>query len=114
MMPGLFPASRICCWWCQRSVNSRAVSNQLADFSSPAQLTPYGAVAYGSREAWNPASDFEATSTSLIKTSGLNLRYTVTPSLLRRLTNAPKSAAEVILGLFARQPSRPLATTPNE
>src|SRR5947209_747456 len=43
MMPGLLTASRICCWWCQRSVNSRAVSNQLADFSSPAQLAPYGA-----------------------------------------------------------------------
>src|SRR5258708_1347106 len=114
MMRGLFAASRICCWWCQRSVNSRAVSNQLADFSSPAQLTPYGAVAYGSREAWNSASDFAAASTSLIKTSGLNRRYTVTPSLLRRLMNAAKSSAEVILGLSARQPSRPMETPRNE
>src|SRR5712692_7804335 len=101
MMPGLFTASRICCWWCQRSVNSRAVSNQFADFSSPAQLTPYGAIAYGSREAWNSASDFEATFTSPIKTTELNRRYTVTPSLFKRLIKAAKSAEELILGLSA-------------
>jgi hypothetical protein len=33
-MPGFAVATRICCWWCQRSVNSRALSNQFSDSSS--------------------------------------------------------------------------------
>src|SRR5260370_23912772 len=51
MMPGLFPASRICCWWCQRSVNSRDVSNQFADFSFACPAYAVGRAGIGIPEA---------------------------------------------------------------
>jgi hypothetical protein len=41
-MPGRSVATRICCWWCQRSVSSRAVSNQFSDVVSTAQKIPVG------------------------------------------------------------------------
>ncbi|MFL6103272.1 MAG: hypothetical protein ACJ74K_08065 [Actinomycetes bacterium] len=48
--PGIPTASRICCWWVQRSLYSRATSSQFGAGSGPTQETGVSA-ADGSRPA---------------------------------------------------------------
>ncbi len=48
-IPAAPTASRICCWWCQRSVYSRAISNQFEERASPAQATENNASSVKSR-----------------------------------------------------------------
>jgi hypothetical protein len=48
--PGIPTASRICCWWVQRSLYSRATPSQFGAGSGPTQETGVSA-ANGSRPA---------------------------------------------------------------
>src|SRR5690349_1629611 len=82
------------------------MSNQLADFSSPAQLTLHGAGAKGSSDSKYAHNSPEACSISEIKRLGLSRRKMLTPSAFKRLTKATRSAFELILSGSPKCPSR--------